>query len=261
MTRSTTAPRTPTALPIVLLIAAVIALAGCGSNGGDDTHASGSSVAIDAGGDTTSALGTIAEPDVSDGSSTTSTTSSTAGSRVGSTTSSATTHSSVASTSTSAATGSGSEGLLLDAEGLRLVQASNGATSPLPFGTGRDVVVQAVSAALGPPDAIEQGTAECSNGQAEVVVWNEEIAIDFDAGGGFLSWMALPGSELTDMAGVGLGSTRGDLATAWVVDVDATSLGTEFATPEGGGLGGLLEGEGPDALITDLWGGTICAFR
>jgi hypothetical protein len=123
-------------------------------------------------------------------------------------------------------------------------------------------VVRGVGAVLGPPDQTAEGNPECGNGQGATATWTEEIAIDFDPDGRFLSWILRPGSALTDLTGVGLGSSYDELVASWAVDVEDTTLGREFATsPDGTGLGGLLEGDGAGAEITELWAGPICAFR
>jgi hypothetical protein len=76
----------------------------------------------------------------------------------------------------------------------------------------------------------------------------------------FIGWSARPDTDasLTTIAGVGTGSTRGELEAAYTVEVTETSLGTEFST---GSLFGLLSSTEPDATITDLWAGTVCNFR
>jgi hypothetical protein len=150
----------------------------------------------------------------------------------------------------------------LSTEGLTRVVASSGSTTQLPFGIAKDEVLRGLEAALGPPDAEDEGIAECSNGQASVVTWSETLALDFDGSDRFLSWILRPGSELTDFTGVGLGSTLDELQATWAVTVSETTLGYE-ATVDGAdaGLGALLTGPEPTDTITDLWAGQICAFR
>lgn len=80
-----------------------------------------------------------------------------------------------------------------------------------------------------------------------------------------MGWSAdLPSSgpdtsrTLSTMAGLGLGSTRSELTSAYAVDVRQTSLGTEF---EAGALFGIVDGEGDTARITAMWAGVVCVFR
>jgi hypothetical protein len=60
------------------------------------------------------------------------------------------------------------------------------------------------------------------------------------------------------MSGIGPGSTRAELEAVYEVEVEPTSLGIEFSA---GGIGGLLDGESPDARITAMWAGVTCLFR
>jgi hypothetical protein len=50
------------------------------------------------------------------------------------------------------------------------------------------------------------------------------------------------------MAGIGLGSTRLEMESAYVIKVDKTSLGNEFSTSSG--LYGILDGSGKNAKVT-----------
>jgi hypothetical protein len=66
------------------------------------------------------------------------------------------------------------------------------------------------------------------------------------------------------MSGVGIGTTRSEMAESLVFDIyEDSTIGTEFHTggDEPGGFSGLFESEAPDARITDLWAGTNCIFR
>ena len=53
-------------------------------------------------------------------------------------------------------------------------------------------------------------------------------------------------------------STRAELESAYKAEVAESTLGTEFAAGE---LFGILDGTGPEAKITHLWGGTSCNMR
>lgn len=153
--------------------------------------------------------------------------------------------------------------LALGPDGLILVEESDGSTTLLDFGTPTAAVLAGVEASIGPPDEIQEGNAECGNGSAFVAVWTDSILLDFDTEDRFLAWVLRPGSELTTPTGVGLGTTRQEVEDSIVVTVDETTLGTEFGTGGDGaaGLGGLLDGSGAASTVTDLWAGSICAFR
>lgn len=61
------------------------------------------------------------------------------------------------------------------------------------------------------------------------------------------------------MAGIGIGSTREEKESAYVITITKLSLGSEFATTSG--LYGIFDGAGKNAKITDMWSGTTCVFR
>jgi hypothetical protein len=132
----------------------------------------------------------------------------------------------------------------------------------LTFGTPRADVVPAVQEILG--DASEEGAApECPAGEMYTVRWSgapNDLLLDFQ-GDELVGWSIGSVSDLTTEAGIGIGSTRAELEEEFgEVEIDETStIGLEFLLPDS--LAGLLDGEEPDALITDLWAGTTCIFR
>lgn len=63
---------------------------------------------------------------------------------------------------------------------------------------------------------------------------------------------------LTTASGIGIGSTRADLESAYAARVARSTLGAEFSA---GGLAGLLASERPDAPIINLWAGEACLAR
>ncbi|WP_309673554.1 hypothetical protein [Gemmatimonas sp.] len=64
--------------------------------------------------------------------------------------------------------------------------------------------------------------------------------------------------KLTTPSGIGLGSTRAALDSAYVVRVARSSLGVEFSA---GGLAGILASARADAPIQNLWAGQVCLAR
>lgn len=151
--------------------------------------------------------------------------------------------------------------LALDVDGFRILQPS-GSTQPLAFGTPSDVALETITRLQGAP--MDQGTNEqCGVGPLGFSAWRDGLIV-WTQDGAFAGW-ALSGwasngakSDLTTMAGIGVGSTRAELDAAVVADVYESTLGMEFAA---GGLIGILSGPGPRDTITNLWAGVFCIFR
>ena len=150
-------------------------------------------------------------------------------------------------------------GIALDGEGLRLVVEPSGSTRLLAFGAGRDEATSVLETA-GHPVTDEGTNAECGAGPLAFASVGGLSLLFQD--GAFVGWSTDSrtggGAGLTTMAGVGVGSPRADLESAYAAEVQETTLVTEFVA---GGLGGILSGPGPDATVTTLWAGTPCAFR
>jgi hypothetical protein len=145
--------------------------------------------------------------------------------------------------------------LAVDGEGLRLVDPASGATRAIPFGTPDADTTAVLTAVLGrAPD--ERGeTSEC--GSRRFARWNGAISAWF-GDEGFSGWSLPEGSTLSTMAGLRLGSTRKELASAYSAEVMDSSLGTEFVA---GTMGGVLASDAPDAVVTHLWAGDTCIAR
>ena len=138
---------------------------------------------------------------------------------------------------------------MLEGEGLLV------AGKKLPFGTPRAATLDALTKALGRPPG-EQGAAEeCGGGGLEFATWKDEIQIWFDEEG-FAGWDETGG--LKTAGGIGLGSGRADLASLAGLEVEESTLGTEFTA---GQLGGLLDSKSPEAKVIHIWGGATCMFR
>jgi hypothetical protein len=148
--------------------------------------------------------------------------------------------------------------IALSGEGLQLVGDQTGSTTALEFGTEMTMVEGVVTNILGTP--LETGlNEECGAGPQMITQWPGGLALHA-ANGEFIGWSARPdtGETFTTMAGVGIGSTRSELESAYTVEVVESSLGTEFST---GDLFGILDSTEPDAAIEYLWAGTVCNFR
>lgn len=148
--------------------------------------------------------------------------------------------------------------LALSSEGLQLVGDQTGSTDTLAFGTDIAVVENVLTELVGEP--VESGeNTECGSGPQMLTQWPNGLVLHA-ADGEFIGWSTSlnTDADLTTLAGVGIGSTRDELEAAYTVEVIESSLGTEFST---GDLFGLLSSTEPDAVITDLWAGTVCNFR
>ena len=146
----------------------------------------------------------------------------------------------------------------LDQEGLRLVSDS-GSTRLVAFGTPTADTVAALSSVLGNP-ADRSTNSDCGAGPTEFVSWPNDLdALFLD--GKFSGWSAGSGSggKVTTMDGLGVGSTRQQLAAALAdLKVEETTLGIEFSAGE---ISGILDKDGPNGTVETIWGGTSCVFR
>ncbi len=146
--------------------------------------------------------------------------------------------------------------LAVDGEGLRLFNPVNGAARPLPFGTARDLIMTALASR----GAADSGTqSECGAGPLDYAAWPDGLKLYFQQGK-FTGW-ALDGraaGKVSTASGIGPGSSRSELESAYAVNIAQSALGTEFTA---GDLSGLLDGSGPSASIDAMWAGTSCNFR
>jgi len=152
---------------------------------------------------------------------------------------------------TSAPVPASTRAVALDPEGLRLVDRQSGSTATLPFGQPAEQVAAMVGAAISGAPA-ERGTnSECGAGPLDYATWNG-LTLWFQ-NGAFAGWAANAAGP-TLMSGVGVGSSRADLEGAHVIEVEETTLGTEFSF---GGIYGILE----NGRVSNLWAGVSCNFR
>jgi hypothetical protein len=142
---------------------------------------------------------------------------------------------------------------VLEGAGLRIPGASPPRT--LAFDTPEAETVEALAAALGGPPTERGVNEECGGGGLEFAEWKDKITIYFDEGR-FAGWDNE--GDLKTAGGIGVGSSRADLASLPGLEVEESTLGTEFRA---GGLSGILASKSPDAKIIHLWAGTICVFR
>ena len=151
----------------------------------------------------------------------------------------------------------GAAALNLAPDGLTLVLES-GASRHVTFGTPRDAVLRAVTAAVGEPTS--RGVdAECPGGPLEGAEFEGGLGLSFSEGR-FIGWdlSSRENGRYTTAAGVGLGSTRQQLEDAIAIEVEQSPLGHEFHS---GPLSGLLSSLAPSGQTTALWAGTTCLSR
>lgn len=160
-------------------------------------------------------------------------------------------------------------GLVLTSNALQTINKATGSTSEVAFGMKEDQMIKLVSSILMQPPASVGINSECGAGPLKMASWDNGLTLAFDQKNGvdwhFVGWYhSKPRSNakskiLTTMAGVGIGTTRSDFESAYVIKVEKTTLGYEFSTASG--LYGILDGANADAVITDMWSGTSCNFR
>jgi hypothetical protein len=155
--------------------------------------------------------------------------------------------------------------LVLDGEGLRILLKPSGSARPIPFGTPRASVVEQVSRLRSGQQPEMAENLDC---QATVATWPAsglQLWFTTDATPQFIGW-SLNGRARTDAtvpavttaSGIGLGSTRAALESAYVARVARSSLGVEFSA---GGMAGLLASNAADAPMRNLWAGQVCLAR
>lgn len=147
--------------------------------------------------------------------------------------------------------------LAVDGEGLRLVDPESGRTTPLAFGMDEAQVMTILERLRGP--AARGTNGECGVGPLGTATWPDGLTL-LIKGGKFVGWSVDARSQgrITNMAGIGPGSSRADLSDALSATFMTTTLGTEF---QAGSLGGLLDGPDETSNITYMWAGTTCLFR
>ena len=159
----------------------------------------------------------------------------------------------VAAVEPTAATITGPAPIILETGGLRLPGSSPPRT--LTFDTPEATAIEAVTAALGSP-ATERGVnEECGGGSLAFAAWRDNITIWF-LDSRFAGWENK--GTLKTAGGVGIGSSRADVAALPGFEVGESTLGTEFSA---GALNGILASAAPDAKVIHLWAGADCVFR
>ncbi len=143
--------------------------------------------------------------------------------------------------------------IVLEGAGLRIPSASPPRT--LAFDMPKAGTIEALAKILGRPPTELGANGECGGGGMEFATWEGEITAWF-LDDRFAGWDNK--GALKTIEGLGIGSSRAELAALPSFEVEQSTLGTEFRA---GGLSGILASRAPDAKVTHLWGGATCVFR
>ena len=137
------------------------------------------------------------------------------------------------------------------------VLSSGAGEGPLRFGTDQAPVLATLTAVFGEPTSF--GTdEECPPGPAEVATFADGLTATFQDGS-FVGWTVRAPSPLTTSAGIGIGSTLGDVQAAQpATTVEETSLGWELTI---GAMAAIVSGPSPTDVVENLMAGTSCIFR
>ncbi len=156
--------------------------------------------------------------------------------------------------------------LALSENALQIVNGNNGSTKAIAFGIPFEQVLTTVEKILNSKPIVNVNS-ECGAGPLKFATWDNGLTLLFQEEFGewlFAGWAAnqteKSTSKLSTLAGIGIGSTRKEMESTYVIAVSKTSLGNEFAT-KGDNLFGIFDGSSQDAKITNLWSGLSCNFR
>lgn len=125
----------------------------------------------------------------------------------------------------------------------------------LPFGTPRPSAESAIGGIQG-SEGTRDSSTECAAGLVDYTAYGDSLQLTFQEGK-FVGWTINgSASPLRTAKGIGIGSPRQSLDAAYPdVIVDDSSLGLLFSV---GDLVGLLDQDGIEGIVTDIWAGTVC---
>jgi hypothetical protein len=163
------------------------------------------------------------------------------------------------------ATDSADAVLALDGDGLRVFLRPSGSARPIPFGEPRGSVIASVGRLQRNEQPQLTENLDC---RATVATWPAtglQLWFSADSAPRFIGWSLgsrggrdSAAATLTTASGVGIGSTRAELESAYAARIARSTLGVEFSAGE---LAGLLESDRPDSPIVNLWAGQVCLAR
>ncbi len=150
----------------------------------------------------------------------------------------------------------------LTANGIIMVGAveGRGTATTLEFGRDQATTLAVMEVGFGKPRLTK--LAECGAGPMEFAAWGP-LTLNF-LGGKFAGWRAEKGAQVVTVDGLQLGNTLAEIKTERSARrIPGTTLEGEFeyASGDGGTIGGFLEGAGNAAQVASFHAGTSCFFR
>ena len=157
--------------------------------------------------------------------------------------------------------------IALSANAIQLVNQGTGSTREIAFGMPLKQLVEIVENVLKSKPTIIVNS-ECGAGPLKFATWDNGLTLLFKEKKKdewlFAGWAANNPknnqTKLTTMANVGIGTSRKEIESAYVINVTKTSLGYEFST-KSNDLFGIFDGPNENSKITNLWSGVSCNFR
>lgn len=156
--------------------------------------------------------------------------------------------------------------LALSSNSLQIINQNTGSTNMVSFKTPIDQTIEIVEKVLKSKPTININR-ECGAGPLKMATWDNGLTLLFQKNKDtwlFVGWAANeaknPKLKVNTMAGIGVGSNRKEMESAYVIKVSKTSLGYEFST-KSDDLFGIFDGADKNAKITNLWSGVSCNFR
>ncbi len=150
----------------------------------------------------------------------------------------------------------------LAANGIIMVGAvgGRGTATTLEFGRDRANTLAVMGEDFGKPKLSK--LAECGAGPMEFAAYGP-LTLNF-LGGKLVGWRAEKGAQVVTVDGIQLGNTLAEIKRERSAQrIPDTTLDGEFeyASGDGGTIGGFLEGAGDAAKAVSLHAGTNCFFR
>jgi hypothetical protein len=157
--------------------------------------------------------------------------------------------------------------LALSANAIQIINQTNGSTNEIGFKMPLKQTIETIEKVLGSKPVITINS-EFGAGPLKMATWDNGLTLLFQEKSKnswlFVGWAASviknQKSKLNTMSGIGVGSTRNDIKSAYVIKENKTILGYEFST-KSNDLFGIFDGSDGTSLITNLWSGVSCNFR
>jgi hypothetical protein len=152
--------------------------------------------------------------------------------------------------------------LVLNGDGFQIIRSEMDETESVTFEDSLGSAIEAVAVVFGQPAIAAAVNQDCPAGPMEFTSWDNGFTLNA-MNGELVGWSvrshnAADTPLLTD-SGIGIGTSRSTLETAYAATVTETTLGTEFYTDDF--LSGMLSSDASDATVEYLWAGTDCSFR